>query len=178
MELTDEQKDEVRNWVAAGDSLADVQEKLQESFGIAMTYMDVRFLVDDLEVQLADQPDKPAASDQLDESAASPPPQAAESPGDAGQPDGGDDGFADLETVDEGGGGTVSVSVDKLTRPGAVVSGNVTFSDGKSMGWQLDQMGRLGLVPGSDVPEGYQPSPADIQAFQDSLQAELKKQGY
>jgi hypothetical protein len=71
--------------------------------------------------------------------------------------------------------GKVSVSVDQLARPGAVVSGKVTFSDGKSADWYLDQMGRLGVVPRD---KGYKPSAADVQAFQMQLQNELAKLGF
>jgi hypothetical protein len=67
------------------------------------------------------------------------------------------------------------VSVDQLARPGAVVSGKVTFSDGKSADWYLDQMGRLGVVPRD---KGYKPSAADVQAFQMQLQNELAKLGF
>jgi hypothetical protein len=72
-------------------------------------------------------------------------------------------------------GGAVSVTVDKIQRPGAVVGGDVTFSDGVSAQWQIDQMGRLGIVPPK---EGYQPPEADIAEFQTQLQAILQKQGF
>jgi hypothetical protein len=55
-----------------------------------------------------------------------------------------------------------------------MVSGKVKFSDGKSADWSLDQMGRLGLAPAE---KGYKPSPADLQDFQVSLQAELERMG-
>ena len=48
MSLTPEQKQAVASWVAAGDNLSLVQKKLTEQFKVSMTYMDVRFLVDDL----------------------------------------------------------------------------------------------------------------------------------
>jgi hypothetical protein len=64
--------------------------------------------------------------------------------------------------------------VDQLTRPGAVVSGKVTFSDGISAAWQLDQTGQLGLVPSQP---GYRPPASDIEPFQVALEAELSKLG-
>ena len=67
------------------------------------------------------------------------------------------------------------MSVDRVTRPGAVVSGNVTFSDGKSAQWYLDQLGRLGMVPKE---QGYRPSQNDLMGFQAQLQKELAKLGY
>ena len=65
--------------------------------------------------------------------------------------------------------------VDQLARPGTMVSGAVTFSDGMSADWYLDQTGRLGLVPKQ---QGYKPSPADIQQFQAGLEREMAKLGF
>ena len=65
--------------------------------------------------------------------------------------------------------------VDQLTRPGALVSGKVTFTDGKSAEWYLDQMGRLGLVPKG---QGYKPSQDDLMDFQAELQSELARLGF
>jgi len=64
--------------------------------------------------------------------------------------------------------------VDQLTRPGAVVSGKVTFSDGTTAAWQIDQAGQLGLI----APQpGYRPPASDVQPFQMALEAELSKLG-
>ena len=71
--------------------------------------------------------------------------------------------------------GNVSVTVDVVTKPGTMVSGNVTFSDGESAAWYMDQMGRLGVVAKT---QGYKPSAADVQTFQDGLEAEFKKLGF
>jgi hypothetical protein len=71
--------------------------------------------------------------------------------------------------------GSVSVTVAEITRPGAVVSGSVTFSDGKRAEWYLDQFGRLGVVPSE---QGYKPPPADMPAFQRALEGELAKLGF
>ena len=67
------------------------------------------------------------------------------------------------------------MSVDQITRPGAIVSGKVTFSDGQTADWYLDQTGRLGVVPKQ---QGYKPSAADVQQFQLALQQEVAKLGY
>jgi hypothetical protein len=55
------------------------------------------------------------------------------------------------------------------------VSGKVTFSDGNSAAWHLDQMGRLGLSPQQ---AGYRPPAADLQQFQAALEQELAKMGF
>ena len=72
--------------------------------------------------------------------------------------------------------GGVIVDVDAVIRPGSLVSGNVRFSDGVSLGWQLTSTGQLGLIPGDD-PE-YRPSNEDLQDFQTQLQEVLKEKGF
>ena len=54
MDLSDSQQSTVSTWIADGKSLADVQRMLREEFSISMTYMDVRFLVDDLDIVFAE----------------------------------------------------------------------------------------------------------------------------
>ena len=73
------------------------------------------------------------------------------------------------------GAGGVSVDVDRIMRPGALVSGSVVFSDGVKATWALDQMGRLALG-GTD--KTYRPSAQDIQEFQTTIARELQKRGY
>src|ERR1041384_7673088 len=63
MTLKPEQKDAVSAWIAAGDNLSTVQKKLIEQFQITMTYRDVRFLVDDLNLALKDPAPKVDTSD-------------------------------------------------------------------------------------------------------------------
>ena len=53
MEITPEQKEAVALWAKEGLSLAEIQRRLDEEFSLSMTYMDVRFLVDDLELDVA-----------------------------------------------------------------------------------------------------------------------------
>ena len=67
------------------------------------------------------------------------------------------------------------MSVDQIARPGAAVSGKVTFSDGKMADWYIDQTGRLGLVPQQ---AGYRPPQADVPQFQAALEAELSRMGF
>ncbi|MEO0795690.1 MAG: hypothetical protein AAFX93_11025 [Verrucomicrobiota bacterium] len=166
MELTDDQKKQVASWVQAGEGLAEVQRRIESEFNAQLTYMEVRFLVDDLELDLVDEeaaaPEQPASTAPAEPSA----------PVDAGPPV-----DANASLLEEGPIGGVSVELDAVMRPGSMVSGSVTFSDGKSMGWQVDQMGRLGLIPGSDTEEGYRPSEADLMDFQNALETELRNKG-
>jgi hypothetical protein len=71
--------------------------------------------------------------------------------------------------------GQVSVTLDQIARPGTMISGKVTFSDGNTAEWYLDQMGRLGVVP---AVKGYKPSQQDVQTFQMELQRQLQKMGF
>jgi hypothetical protein len=198
MNLTPEQKQAVSSWVAAGDSLSTIQKKLSEQFQASMTYRDVRFLVDDLNLELKDAAPKVDASD-----VTKTPPPAKPAPGAAGgerkgffekakeklglaKDEGGetddavveDEEQVDDELADEsGGGGNVSVSVDQVTLlPGALASGAVTFSDGVTAKWVVDQYGRPGFTEVSKT--GYRPSAADAQAFMQELSVALQKRGF
>ena len=152
-EPTEEQKREIARWINEGMGLSDVQKRLDEEFGINMTYMDVRFLVDDLDLTLQDEeepePKKPSSEDEV-----SPESEPAKATSDS------------LSSV--------SVEVDKVTRPGSMASGTAIFSDGVNCPWYLDQFGRLGLMPKQ---EGYKPPEGDLAEFQKQLDAELRKSG-
>ena len=64
------------------------------------------------------------------------------------------------------------VTVDKVTLiPGAIASGTVSFSDGVTGKWMVDQQGRPGFTSISQ--ENYRPSPADAQAFMQELSGRL-----
>ena len=198
MTLTPEQKQTVATWVEAGDNLSTVQRKLSEQFKISMTYMDVRFLVDDLGLELKNAAPKVDTTDVSKSAPANPAGGGAPSPRAASAPPA-KKGFLDKlkEKVGVGGGddedelpaddmanaadtmpappvGGVTVDLDRIVRPGAVVSGTVTFSDGVSGKWALDQAGRLMLDTGNP---GYKPAPMDVQDFQRELSALLQRHG-
>lgn len=162
MELTIEQKQTVASWLAEGLSLSEVQKLLETEFNLKMTFMELRFLVDDLDLEVKDKPEKP------DPDVSKAKPDAPQGAGEPGEPSLVDDGSP--------GGSGVRVEVDRVQRPGAMISGSALFSDGKRMGWQVDQLGRLGLIPGDD--KDYRPSEADLAEFQQALQSELQKQGF
>jgi len=162
MNLTEEQRQRVTAWILQGARLSEIQVRLQSEFGIKLTYMEVRFLVDDLKLTPKD-PEPPKQAVQIPEPAKSggSGATAAKGPGDEASP-----------PPTPGG---VSVGVDQIARPGAIVSGKVTFSDGQKADWYLDQSGRLGVLPAK---QGYKPSAADVQEFQAALQGELAKMGF
>jgi hypothetical protein len=164
MNLDEAQKRIVAGWIAEGLKLSDIQKKLGTDLGVHMTYMEVRLLVDDLKLTPKDV--EPPQTTQLSGPAAAGP---AASPAVAGAK------TAKAPGENARGTGTVSVAVDQLARPGAMVSGKVTFSDGKRADWYLDDLGRLGVSPEE---QGYRPSQKDLQAFQAELQRELGRFGY
>lgn len=151
MDLTDEQKSVVSQWVSEGESIAKIQNLLKEHFDLGLTYMDVRFLVDDLGVVYKDSNESLEDEDNAES-------KTEDSTEEKGDPAG------------------VTVDVDAVIRPGSLVSGNVRFSDGNVLGWQLTSTGQLGLIPGDD-PE-YRPSNEDLQSFQTQLQELLKEKGF
>lgn len=149
MELTDAQKATLKSWIEAGAGVAEVQKRLKDEMGISLTYLETRLLFDDLKLAPKD-PEKPKEpAPLLDDK-----PSAENKPGKPGG---------------------VSVTVDHLARPGAVISGKVTFSDGETAEWFLDVTGRLALNP---TKPGYRPSQKDVMDFQLELDRAAREAGY
>ena len=163
MNLSQEQLQKVGEWVAQGADIAEVQKNISSLFGVNMTYMDVRFLIDDIGASLKDKP-----------SSLAPKPEAAVS--DAEIPQGQETPEAEIpaetpeqpQQAEQAASGGVKVSVSPIQRPGMLAGGDVVFSDGQTAQWFVDQMGRLSLSPST---QGYKPSDADIAEFQMQLQA-------
>lgn len=190
MSLTPEQKQAVAQWVAAGDNLSTVQKKLSEQFKLSLTYRDVRFLVDDLDLALKDAAPKVDASDVTKAA-----PARAATPEKKGLLDKAKEKLGlgkeasdeesteeeipgeELEELPPAGASSVSVVIDKVTLiPNALASGSVTFSDGVSAKWIVDQYGRPGLTDVSKP--GYRPTAADGQAFMQELSRTLQQRGF
>lgn len=166
MNLDEAQKQRVAAWIKNGLTLSEIQDKLTSELGIRLTYLETRFLVDDLGLRPADK----APATPMPSAATPPPPDELGSMVEAG-----DETAAEpVETVPDAALG-VTVTVDQVAQAGAVVSGKVTFSDGNAAQWYLDQSGRLGLSPSR---QGYRPSQEDLVEFQTALQSELAKLGY
>jgi hypothetical protein len=168
--LTPEQKKSVTEWVQEGSNLADVQKRLREEFSISLTYMDVRLLVIEMGLKVKEKV-RPVSVDK----------DLSKGPSPASGSQSQDEDWGDEE---QGGGpqnppGTgstkVTVTVDRIVKPGTLVSGNVTFSDGVSMGWGLDQFGRLALSGGK---AGHKPSQQDLMAFQTQLRRLIEQKGF
>jgi transposase len=160
----------VAAWIAKGLKLSEILKQLETEYGLHLTYMEVRFLLDDLKVVPKDQiPSAPEQAPRPHRRTA----QATETV--EAEFDGYEEEIAETKTpAPKAGSRNVSVTVDELTRPGAMASGKVTFSDGNSAEWYLDQLGRLGLAPQK---RGYRPTAADVQKFQTALRTKLSKLG-
>lgn len=167
MELAADQKAAVCKWVEDGAGLNDVQRRIKDEFGISMTYMDVRFLVLDLGATIRDKQPAKSAEPAPVADAADLPGEAPEAPAEPIAPEE-EAEPAEAAPLSES---HVSVTLDKIVRAGALASGSVTFSDGVTGGWMLDRMGRLALTKISQP--GYQPTDADLEAFQLELQSKL-----
>src|ERR1051325_9004926 len=125
MKLDETQKKTVSHWIEEGLSLSKIQDKLATEFGLRMTYMEVRFLIDDLGVKLKDVPKETAPAQVNAPGKGAPGTQA---------PPKNPSLTEETDSVRAG----VSVTVDQVTRPGALASGKVKFSDSKSAEWYLD----------------------------------------
>ncbi len=167
--LTEPQKQTLRTWLQQGLSLAEIQKRLAGELGVHLTYLELKLAVSELDVLPKDR--EPSVAPELpktlaaDAQAPAPTPQkgkgtSPKEPAPAAPP--------------RPAPGQVSVTVDQLSRPGTLASGQVQFSDGKKAQWYFDEMGRLGVVP----PEpGYRPPAGDIPAFQAALDRELSRLG-
>lgn len=160
--LTDEQKSKLGEWAVEGIGLSGIQKRVEEEFGFRMTYMDTRFLALDLGLEVKepgdDDDDEPEELEVVED--VQPEPALNNSPVEPNMPRGATN---------------VTVSIDELVIPGAVVSGKVTFSDAKTATWMIDNMGRFGIEP---TEAGYRPNDADMQSFQQQLSELMRKKGY
>lgn len=157
IQLTQEQKELVRQWATEGAKLSEIQGKIKEELKIPITFMEVRLLILDLGLNIRDKESSSAKDVDLSKSV----------PADT-QPE-----EATLEQ--EGAPGGVTVELDRVVKAGAIVSGSVRFSDGETASWSLDQLGRLALAAGKS---GYRPSQDDLQSFQQELARLLQSRGF
>ena len=151
--MTTEERDRfIAQKLDEGLSLSDVQALLAKEHGINLTYLELRLIAADLKVNWKKQ-DKAAAAEKkavvaLDAGLDEPPSKKQ---------------------------ARTKVSVSKLVRPGAAMSGEVEFASGAKAEWFVDAMGRLGLHP---APGSARPTEEDIQDFQVELQRKLGGGGY
>src|ERR1035438_2819995 len=110
MNLDEAQRQRLTAWVLQGAKLSEIQNRLAEEFSLKFTYMEVRFLVDDLKLKLKDPEPPKVVAPPVSPPAATPAKLTVEK-----------------NPAPEGtlpaSGGKVSVNVDQITKPGAIVSG-------------------------------------------------------
>lgn len=140
-QLSEDKVTAIKSWAAGGAQLPDIQLRMKEEFDLTLTYMDTRFLVLDLGIEI------------VEEKKEEPVPEVKVAPVPTGE---------------------VTVTMDSIALPGALVSGKVVFSDGEAGIWMLDQTGRPALDP--DTP-GYSPTREDLMEFQKQLRALIESSG-
>lgn len=145
--VTAEQLGLVRQWAGQGVDLNGIQKKLAAECGIHLTYMDVRFLLLDHGIEIAQPQQAEAAPEPEKKPEAQPAPVEEEGAPEEGAP-----------------AGTPVVTLDELQLPGALISGKVTFPGGAKGAWLIDQTGRFGWNDLSGTP-----SPVELQDFQMEL---------
>lgn len=148
MDLSKEQKEQLQSWITNGLSLPSIYKLISKEWKNHMTYMELKFAIDDLNLEFPKQIETAEEETKKEE-------------------------LIDLDI--EKGPKKVTMEIDKIMRPGAIISGSVTFSDGMTASWQLDQRGRIAISPST---EAYHPSQEDIQEFEKQLQEALHKAGY
>ncbi len=159
--LTPQQRQLVVQWAAEGATLNQIQDRLRNECSLTLTYMETRLLIMELGVKIQDKP----REQPLEEKSPEPVPPEA---GDEALPD-------ELSETPPVPAGELKVTVDEIPPAGALVSGKATFSDGQTVQWFMDQMGRFGM---RGPTPGYQPPAADIPAFQRELDTLLSVRGF
>lgn len=161
--LTKDQIAEIQTWADDGLGLSDIQRRLGDEMDVKVTYMEVRFLVEDIGIEfppppvVEPEPEPEPAPEEFSEIA----------PSDGEAPAATDAPAAEAPMA--------VISIDEDPREGSMVSGVVAFEGGKTLTWFLDDLGRMGVEPGID-PE-FQPTEAQVTAFQSELKVALKDKG-
>ncbi|MEG0024516.1 MAG: hypothetical protein RR719_04115 [Akkermansia sp.] len=161
-QLTQEQIDQLHQWAAEGLDLNGMQKRMNEEMGLRLTYMDARFLLLDLKIDLivpkVEKPAKPAPAP-VSPMSTTGMPQAqtqAQSPMPSSL-------FPSM--------GTTQVTIDEITPPHALLTGKMTFMSGAQGIWSIDKMGRIDWEPIAG-----EPTEADLQSFEKELQKVLRSQ--
>lgn len=173
--ITNQERDSfIAEQLNQGVSLSDVQKALADQFGLRMTYLELRMLAADLQVDWHKQDKAPAAQEEpvpaaADEDNAALRDADGDLPGEEDEEDDAETAGLDNTEPPATSGNTI-VNVSKLARPGTTLNGDVTFASGAHGEWYIDNMGRLGLA----LAEGSsQPDQNDIREFQIELRKAL-----
>lgn len=154
--LTDEQIATIQQWADDGAELSEIQQRLSAEFELKFTYLETRFLLEDLKIEL-----KPAEVPEPEKEEEKVPEEAAE----------------ETLPTDENPvvtGSECAVTIDTVLRPGALISGRASFAGGDTASWWLDQAGRLGMDP---MNAEFKPTEEQMRAFQIELQRTIQESG-
>src|SRR5450755_1482858 len=159
----EERKPIVKELLAKGLTLSQIQDYFHKEKNDPIKYMDLRLL-------LSEMPDAKLPEKELLKTVL-PPADPALSVGGKFPPEVAGPAAGLPET---GTGGKLSISVDQVPSPGSMLSGYARFSSGAKAHWFLDEMGRLGLEPelGSS-----KPTEKDMQEFSTELRRMLQQTG-
>ena len=150
----EERKPIVKELLAKGLTLSQIQDYFHKEKNDPIKYMDLRLL-------LSEMPDAKLPEKELLKTVLPPAAPVVGAEPAAAAPS-------------SGAGGKLSISVDQVPAPGSMLSGYARFSSGAKAHWFLDEMGRLGLEPelGSS-----KPTPPDMQEFSTELRRMLQQTG-
>jgi len=163
MQLEPAQLEAVKTWLSEGSNLSDVQKRLKEEFGISMLYLDLRMLVLDIGASIKEAP-KPV------EPVKPAPPVSEVGTSEVAAEDNDDDDSLPADDMPR-----IPITLDRIMKPGALVSGEAVFPGNQKIHWVLDRTGRLAI----DVaPPGFAPTQDEAVAFQTALRDTLMKNGY
>ena len=158
----EERKPIVAQLLKQGRTLSEIQDYLRKEKGDSITYMELRLL-------LSEMPDAKLPEKELLKTPLSPPAAATVTGGKSALKAG-----AASPEQPASAGGKLSISVDQVPAPGAMLSGYARFSSGAKAHWFLDEMGRLGLEP--ELGSG-KPTQPDMQEFSTELRRMLQQAG-
>ena len=155
----DERKKIVRELLAKGQTLSQIQDHLSKQHNDSVTYMELRLLLSEMPDAKLPEKEVPKPTPALDAANAAVGAKSAGPASPLGEP--------------AAPGGKLSISVDQMPAPGSMLSGYARFSSGAKGHWFLDETGRLGLEPelGS-----AKPTQADMQEFSTELRKMLQQQ--
>ncbi|HXI85091.1 MAG TPA: hypothetical protein VNL17_13475 [Verrucomicrobiae bacterium] len=155
----EERKPIVKELLAKGLTLSQIQDYLHKEKNDPIKYMDLRLL-------LSEMPDAKLPEKELLKTVLPPAAPAAGA--------GGKLAPNDMGTAESGTSSKLSISVDQVPAPGSMLSGYARFSSGAKAHWVLDEMGRLGLDP--ELGSG-KPTEKDMQEFSAELRRMLQQTG-
>jgi hypothetical protein len=159
----EERKPIVKELLAKGLTLSQIQDYFHKEKNDPIKYMDLRLL-------LSEMPDARLPEKELLKTVLPPTAPAAG----AGEKFAPNDAEPAAGSSGPGTGGKLSISVDQVPAAGSMLSGYARFSSGAKAHWFLDEMGRLGLDP--ELGSG-KPTEKDMQEFSTELRRMLQQTG-